>query len=616
MHLVPALLVQLAFSTQIVFCIFNSVSFSSIEQCGPFRVNFSGGQAPISPLSLTIVPFSANPLSIPIPLGSWDNASANGTAEVTFLPFNSGTQFVASLDNGNNESTGLVSDVIEVQSSKTSSCLPPKQKGTDFYDIKGDLNQCSHFNVTFNPSQIRSAPTIRAFLPRSITFTVNASGSPISTIPEGKLGTSKNGNGGDGTNKSHNNSNQHYNVSSKEYILDIPHGLQAVLLLNDGVGHQETSKLFTAGGDTSSSSGCFKESFNVGLPQPSQSVEASASTSKKILSRTAAIIIGVLCGTIFIILSGVTLFVLNRKRERIKGDLTTSLKSFVFTEDVDMGSSFVSRVRSRFSQFLVSNASLVTGEKRSYRSYRDEPNNERVYEDGASYGIPTLLEGGLVLHNSRPATEKMLSWTIFENETRDLNRNGLTDAVERQDLRDSVTQYTTPSQASVSPMLTPLATARVRTSHPDSLVLVASRYLSTSYFFFGSGYLPSHPSDAVSESRSDTVTTAFRPQIKLFSERMRRAKHRGRRSSSVIVPLSFTSSSGYMSSRSSNALTEPFSGEFHSNSSRHDPFSRLEDASRTAVPAPSNNADVSEHTRTVSGLCFSRGLVKRCRMGR
>lgn len=252
MHPAAALLVPLAL-TQAVLCSFFSVNFSQVRQCGSFQVNFTGvpGSAPPAlPVTLTIVPFSSNPILIPIPINTWDNTTFKGAAEITFLPFYAGKQFVASLDDANGQGMGLVSDVIGVQESSDLSCLPVKQSNnnhgggnkeakTDFYDLKGDFAQCATFNVTFNPTQIAHAPTVRAFLPRSFSFPINTTLSP--PLP-----------------------------GNQEYILDIFHGNQAVLLLDDNEGHRETSGLFTSGGDIGSSTHCFP--FSV----PNQTAQVGA----------------------------------------------------------------------------------------------------------------------------------------------------------------------------------------------------------------------------------------------------------------------------------------------------------------------------------------------------
>lgn len=329
----------LTFPAQGVFCFFRKVSFSTPEQCGPFTVEFSdGSEPPLLPLSLTVVPISKSPISIQLPADTYDNSTNSGTARITFLPFPSGTQFIASLDDAKGNGVGMVSDVLAIQKSDATACLGPQQRGFPFYFIRGGLNQCSLFNVTFNPSLIKNFPAVRAFLPRSFSFPINATSTPVTTMPfdprpsfsgkdrragdddsnnkgsndgkgkgkngdgkgdeksdDGKSGNDKddddgdndnddknttnngtNSNSGDNNNRGGfpfgNNSNNNpffrgpSNLSSKEYLLNVIHGFQAVLTFDDGDGHRGSSKLFTAGGTSSSPSSCFKESFDAPSP--------------------------------------------------------------------------------------------------------------------------------------------------------------------------------------------------------------------------------------------------------------------------------------------------------------------------------------------------------------
>ncbi|KAI5119197.1 hypothetical protein M0805_004452 [Coniferiporia weirii] len=618
MHAAAALLVLLAVFTQAVYCGFSTVSFSTIEQCGSFQVNFTGTQAPGSPLSLTIIPFSSYPIIIPLSSSNWDNTSASGTVKVTFLPFSAGTQFVASLDDGDGGDSSLVSDVIAVQNSNNTSCLPDKQnsKVVQFYDIHGLLNQCSHFNVSFNASEITRAPTIRAFLPRYFSTIVNASDSPLIASVKGGSGSGKNGggndnngssnngnNGGNNTNNNsdnNNNNNGHnnnsdnnnsnnnndgnndgnnsnnssnndggnndhghhgrVNISTKEYVLDIVHGFQAVLLLDDGAGHQQTSNLFTTGGNTGSSSGCFKENFNFGLPsQPSKNGTSHSSGGLRAIPLTAEIIIGVLSGCVVTISAVVVLVVFRRKlvcARKVRD--ATSPKSFVFTEDVDMGSSFVSRIRGRFSQLWASSASIMTGEKRSYRSYRDEAKSERPYEDATSYVVPTSTRGSLALSGLRPAsalrsdTEKTLSWVAFEDEINNLNRGMVFDTAVQNPKTLNQIARANPSFSYFTPVAPPPATVRIRTSNPDAPVPAVSQSPSSSRFLFGSGYLSSRSSRTTGtpESQPGVRNYFLQPPSKFFSTRRRPAGLEGE-----SVSISNDTSSGYLTSRSSSALT-------------------------------------------------------------
>ena len=48
------------------------------------------------------------------------------------------------------------------------------------------------------------------------------------------------------------------NSNFQQYVLDVVHGQQVVLLFNDSKGHAETSPLITVGGDAGSSKMCLK----------------------------------------------------------------------------------------------------------------------------------------------------------------------------------------------------------------------------------------------------------------------------------------------------------------------------------------------------------------------
>jgi hypothetical protein len=290
MRLVAFLSVSLVFTARVVHGNFFNVTYLTPDQCGPFEVYFQGPTTPTFPLSITVAPISSNPITIRIPDDAWNNSTQTGAASVTFLPFSSGTQFIASLDDGNGNSLGFVSDILAVNKSDSSSCLVP-QRSTNFYGIHGEFDQCSHFNVSFNPKMVDNQPTIRAFLPRSFSFFVNATSSTPQTITfnpndrgnnssDNNNNSSSSNNDKDNSNKgSNNNGNGDKNINgskedddkkgaknitfqNQEYVLDVIHGFQVVLLLDDQSGHRETSKLYTVGGSSSSSSGCFKETFN------------------------------------------------------------------------------------------------------------------------------------------------------------------------------------------------------------------------------------------------------------------------------------------------------------------------------------------------------------------
>lgn len=319
MHTFAVLLVLLAISTRAVS--FFNVTYSSVDQCGPLSVGIDGSYTPELPLTLTIVPFLSEPLSIPLPNSLWNEETTSGEIRIPFLPFPVGSEFIASLDDASNQTLGFVSDVIAVQHSNNKSCLPSnlhRSSGKRLFSMHGGLSQCSRFNISFDPTKVLQIPKVRAFLPRSFSFNVNASNTPATTVQvgghsENKDNNNKNeknsrndknsreknsrftrnddnddnnqdggNNGGDSNNSSNDNA---HNITNKEYILNVIHGIQAVLLMDDGLGHRETSQLFTAGGTAGSPLNCFH--FNSAsnttdddpLPTPSADVGSTGGST-------------------------------------------------------------------------------------------------------------------------------------------------------------------------------------------------------------------------------------------------------------------------------------------------------------------------------------------------
>jgi hypothetical protein len=227
---------------------FNTITFSSVTQCGSFNVSFVGGQPPSAlPLTLTIIPLnSTNPLSIPIAQNAWDAKTSTGAA-VTFLPINAGMMFVASLDDANGVGAGLVSDVIQVQPSDNSSCLlagTNTTTSTTPYTLNGTLSQCLPFNVSFN-STTADVPTIRAFTPRGPSFLVNSTSE--STESSGMA----------------------------TFVMDDQRENVVVLLFDDGHHNRQTTDLITVRGDSSSSTDCIQNQMQMG--QVSSSPQDAAS---------------------------------------------------------------------------------------------------------------------------------------------------------------------------------------------------------------------------------------------------------------------------------------------------------------------------------------------------
>ena len=232
--------IVLAFGPQVVLS-FDSITFSTVQQCGNFSVHFSGGTLPSSlPLILTVVPFNLTPISIEISSSNWDPIELTGAA-VTFLPLPAGTQFVASLDDSNSASTGPVSDVIRVDSSEDTSCLSASSSSIQQrYIVNSTLSQCQDFNVTYDPSVVDSPPTVRSFVPQGQSLFLNEN------VLASTLGRTA------------------YSMAAKT-------GQQVVLAFSDDTGFRQATNLLSVGGDSSSSSGC--------LPNNQTSTATSSSTS-------------------------------------------------------------------------------------------------------------------------------------------------------------------------------------------------------------------------------------------------------------------------------------------------------------------------------------------------
>ena len=249
-----------AFGPPAVLSRFESITFSTVQQCGNFTVLFSGGKPPAAlPLSLTVVPFNLTPISIGIADSAWNNTTFKGAA-ITFLPFPAGTEFVASLDDANGNGAASVSDVIKIEPSADSTCLKNIAIPAKRYTVDQPLSQCEDFVVTYDPSLVETPPNIRAFSPRESSFAVNET-----LMQESYPGQTL-------------------------YTMDAFRGQQVVLMFSDDAGTREATGLLPVGGDTSSPSGCFPEVANStqnsymtngGLQNPQSSSNRSQSKLSK-----------------------------------------------------------------------------------------------------------------------------------------------------------------------------------------------------------------------------------------------------------------------------------------------------------------------------------------------
>ncbi|KAI0061626.1 hypothetical protein BV25DRAFT_728103 [Artomyces pyxidatus] len=260
----------LAFGPQAVLSNFQSISFSTIEQCGSFNVSFNGGKAPTSlPLTLTVLPFNATPISIPIPPSSW-NDTTNIGAYITFLPLAAGTTLVASLDDASGNGQGLVSDVIQIAPSSNSSCLPSDDsQPQSLFTLRTPLSQCENFTVEFNKDVDSQPPFIRAFVPKGPSFNVQQN-LPLPSDPS----------------------------DTGSYLMNVTGGQEVALLFNDEQGNLRVSDIFTVGGDNSSSTAC----LSAGISNPT-TVPVSTTQTSSGLSKTAMIVILVASIAIFMTVS-------------------------------------------------------------------------------------------------------------------------------------------------------------------------------------------------------------------------------------------------------------------------------------------------------------------------
>ncbi|KAI0087054.1 hypothetical protein BDY19DRAFT_995473 [Irpex rosettiformis] len=282
-----------AFGSQAVHARFASIQFSPLEQCGNFTVAFSGGKLPQAlPLSLTVVPFNLTPIRIGIADMAWDNTTLKGAA-FTFLPLPAGTQFVASLDDANGHSAAFVSDVIKVQSSDNTTCLPTIQTTPARYTFDESISQCRDFHVTYDASTVSTPPKVRAFLPRTFAFPLAQDNS-----------TSTAGN--------------------TSFVANLFRGQQTVLMASDDTGYLQSTNLLSVEGDSLSPKGCLPQ-----FPASNQTTQMVANNStasgtvgqgatKTTLSKTAIVAIVLVCVGTISGLMGAMIWFLCRERRRVK----------------------------------------------------------------------------------------------------------------------------------------------------------------------------------------------------------------------------------------------------------------------------------------------------------
>ncbi|OCH88462.1 hypothetical protein OBBRIDRAFT_805364 [Obba rivulosa] len=259
-------LVVLGLAPQAAVAHFQSIYFSPVQQCGNFSIQFSGGKAPAAlPLTLTVVPFNLTPVSVILPPSAWNQSTETGEA-ITFLPLSAGTQFVASLDDAEGFGAAPVSDVIVIDPSDDTSCLPTSPSSPGRYALEGTLSQCLTFNITFDPDTVSAPTMVRGFTPLGPSFFVNQSTSDPLT-------------------------------GTATYVMDAQRDTEVVLMLSDGQGYAADTPLLSIGGDSTSSDGCIPKFSPSGTVTKSRDANGASSGG---LSRTTIIIVAAISSVVFV----------------------------------------------------------------------------------------------------------------------------------------------------------------------------------------------------------------------------------------------------------------------------------------------------------------------------
>jgi hypothetical protein len=287
----------LAFSPQAVLSIFHLISYSFIQQCGPFNVSFSGGTPPPElPLTLTVLPFGSTPLAFTIPQSAWDNSTGSGSY-VAFLPLPEGVSLIASLDDALGNSAALASEVLQIGSSHNTSCISNAAITTTppaFHLLNASVSQCSPFSVTRNTTSPDYSISVRVFIPEGLSSWLQST-SFYSSLDQG--------------------------VDTFTFIMNVARGFQVALLFVDGKGNRQVSNLLSVAGDESSPSKCLEIA----------STSTAAATSRDLsLSRPAAIAIAVASSVIVVVILALGVFIIRRERRKfaaLRGSAIDSIQN-------------------------------------------------------------------------------------------------------------------------------------------------------------------------------------------------------------------------------------------------------------------------------------------------
>lgn len=222
----------LAFSPQAVLSIFQLISYSFIQQCGPFNISFSGGVPPPDlPLTLTVLPFGSTPLSFTLPQSAWDNSTDTGSY-VAFLPLPEGVSLIASLDDAFGNSAALASQVLQISSSHNTSCLSNTSITTTppaFQLLDTNVSQCSPFSVTRKTTSPDYSISVRVFIPEGLSYWLQSISFDSSQ-----------------------------GVDIYTFIMNVARGIQVALLFVDGKGNRQVSNLLSVAGDENSPTKCLE----------------------------------------------------------------------------------------------------------------------------------------------------------------------------------------------------------------------------------------------------------------------------------------------------------------------------------------------------------------------
>ncbi|THV05194.1 hypothetical protein K435DRAFT_116203 [Dendrothele bispora CBS 962.96] len=265
----------LALGPQVVLSGNFKFSFSEVQQCEPLSISFQGDFDPTdpAPVSLSILPFNGNVVSIPVPESTLNSTGLN----VSFLPLPADTNFIASLDDAAGDNAARISDINKVFASQDASCVPQSTNSfTPSFTILDPISQCEKFSVRYENG---IAPTIRLFFPKLGSFPLNK----IDDDPENSTAT---------------------------YLMAAPRQSQVVLMFNDTVVVQSSALL---PGDTSSSRSCFPQQNNM---QPGNTKQAQSSKSG--VSKPVAIGLGVGFGVLALLAIPMIWYVIRERRRNRK----------------------------------------------------------------------------------------------------------------------------------------------------------------------------------------------------------------------------------------------------------------------------------------------------------